>query len=169
MCFYMPYIIVNFRPQYFRAGVLDCSANIRLNNREAALLRFYSECSTGFCPALKTVCQHTGIRPNKISEIRQRLRHRNLIKIQGIYLVINWDHIIALASIDRLSKHAALTGVWQGKPVFKSKKIKDYYKPDPWYRTTKEKPGNRFIKILEQMTVKEYYEFLSMAVPKPRY
>ena len=165
----MPYQIVNFKPECFRAGVLDCSANIRLNKREAALLRFYSECSTGFCPALKTVYRYTGIRPNKISEIRQRLRQKNLISIQGNNLVINWNHILALANIDRLSKHAALTGIWQNKSVFKSKMIKDYYRADPWYKATKENQSNHFIKIVESMTVKEYYEYLGMAIPRPRY
>lgn len=167
------------RPSCYRQMVRDCSSNIRLSGREASLLCYYADCATGFAPALAEVTKQTGISSNKVSEIRKSLADKNLITLSGRGISLAWLRIRALAMIPPLTKRDSLSGVWQAKVRVPHETLGELadsiHDPDALRRTFVMPPvhsfseGERtFLKILSSMTATEYYDWLSLPVPKPR-
>lgn len=92
------------RPSGFTSICRRCAYNVRLRAQATSLLQYYAARSDGFAPALATIERETGIKANKIAEIRQRLIDRGLILYRPqTFVIVNWPRIQTFAMLtDRL-------------------------------------------------------------------
>lgn len=103
------------RPRRYRSMVEAASNNIRLSKRAAALLRCYCDQKDGFYPSTGFIEEKTGIRKNKVSEIRRELiNHGVLAYVPEKSTTIRWDAIRAFSMINLTS----------GKRLTKSESLK---------------------------------------------
>lgn len=165
------------RPSYYREMVRDCADRIRLSGQETALLYYYADCGTGYCPSLKIINKWTGIKLNKIWHVRKSLIDRNLLIVTGREISPAWSHIRALAMIPRMSKHMAKTGRWGGAKRRRQQKLselaKGYRDPDALriqYPTPHQlsESEERFASLLGDMTEEEFNDWLSIPMPRPK-
>ena len=165
------------RPSYYREMIRDCSHNVRLTGRESSLLAYYADCATGFAPALAEITKQTGIRYNKIAEVRQALFSKGLISV-GREISPAWSRIRAFAMMPRLSKHDAMVGRYAcALQVRTSQKLGSIIVPHdrdaiarrylPHEVRVLSDSEQRFLDFLNNMTEQEYYDWLSLPVPKP--
>ena len=164
----MYYIRQYGRPVYYRDMIRDCAGNIRLSKRQTALLAYYADCGNGFSPALKEIEKQTGIPANKVWEVRSVLLQRQLIDIVGNALYIKWVRIRALAMMPKLTKHDAMTGVWnwhRTEPTIRQlEKMRPRDKDALPVLNTQQRElsedEKRFYRFVYSLTEKQYFDLL---------
>ena len=154
------------RPAKYRQMIYDSAANIHLRQQSMKLLLFYADQANGFSPALALIHRETGIAPNKVSEIRQRLVKRGLLfyNNQEHAIYIAWDRIQAFAILDKpilISRGKSTFSpfdpyAYNEKPKKRIKYIKQRrLVPIPWT-----KDQERQFKVLQEMSPEMYREYL---------
>ena len=128
-----------------------------------ALWLLLEDCREGFRPALKYVEDRTGIKANKISEIRKELIDHGMIALTKDMLLIDWERVKVFASLEKpLPKHGRLTYApvklddrdWRRIPLAKTYEYRRLHYRAPLRRL--EEWETAFFDVLEQMTEKEY-------------
>ena len=128
-----------------------------------ALWLMLEDCKEGFRPALKYVEDRTGIKANKISEIRKELIEHGIIALTKEMLLIDWERVQIFASLEKpLPKHGKLTYApvklddrdWSRIPLAKTREYRKLHYRTPLRRM--EEWEVTFFSTLEQLTEKEY-------------
>lgn len=128
-----------------------------------ALWLLYEDTQEGFRPALKYVEDRTGIRSNKISEIRKELIIHGLIALTDEQLIIDWDRVRIFASLDKpLPKHGKHNYApvrtderdWSKIPLRKTHEYASLRFRQPMRQLSEWEED--FFDVLEEMTAEEY-------------
>lgn len=94
---------VPHRPRRYQLICERCGVILHLRKQATALLAYYADCGNpDFRPALKQIAKHTGIAPNKIHQVRQRLIDRGLLWfLPERAVILCWPRIQTFAALDR--------------------------------------------------------------------
>lgn len=71
-----------------------------MDRGEAALLLYYSTCSTGFKPAAKLVAEKIGVSPGYVTLLRNMLATKGILTCVNNQIVIDWNRIRTMAALD---------------------------------------------------------------------
>lgn len=67
---------------------------------EASLLMYYAACSSGYRPAAKHVAESIGVDEGYVYVLRKALESKGVISVMSDAVIVNWDRIKILASLD---------------------------------------------------------------------
>lgn len=110
---------------------------------------------------------HTGIRFNKVSEIRKELIEHGLIALTDEQIIIDWERVKIFASLDKpLPKHGRHTYApvkiddrdWSRIPLRKTCEYSNLRYQQPMRKLTEWE--EEFFSTLEEMTAEEYQEVI---------
>ena len=110
---------------------------------------------------------HTGIRFNKVSEIRKELIEHGLIALTDEQIIIDWERVKIFASLDKpLPKHGRHTYApvkiddrdWSRIPLRKTCEYSNLRYQQPMRKLTEWE--EEFLSTLEEMTAEEYQEVI---------
>lgn len=91
----------NFNKTDDRADLVSKTVKVcHMDRAEAALLLFYASCSSGFQPAASLIAEKCGIRKDYVSRLRQRLIDKGIAVIVNNTLVIDWNRVKILSSLN---------------------------------------------------------------------
>lgn len=91
----------NFSKTDDRADLVSKTVKVcHMDRAEAALLLFYASCSSGFQPAASLIAEKCGVRKDYISRLRQRLIDKGIAVIVNNTLVIDWNRVKILSSLN---------------------------------------------------------------------
>ena len=132
-----------------------------------ALWLLYEDTQEGFRPSLKYVEDRTGIKSNKISEIRKELVDHGIIALTSEQIIIDWERVQIFASLEKpLPKHGKHTYApvkidhadWSRVPLHKTREYSTLRYRNPLRKLAEWE--EHFFDFLEQMTEEEYRELV---------
>lgn len=104
---------VNFKKNDNFATLANLAAKAcHMDRGEMALLMYYAGQSSGFQPAIKTISEAIGVHPTTVHANRKRLMSKGIVIVVGKELMVDWNRIRILASLDP----AMTTSAYWSKP-----------------------------------------------------
>lgn len=165
-----------YRPANAADIVTMAAYNLSISGQERSLLSFYASCGEGFAPAIEVGARETGIRENKIWQVRDKLAQKRLVLISDGTLSIDWFRLAAYAGMDKQTKHAVKSATYGSEHAFTIGQMEDSRPDDPdayprYFldrRPFLSEGEVFFLNYIRSMTEREYLEFLSFPLPRPR-
>ena len=148
-----------YRPRGYKEMVKHVSHIVGLGERAGKLQAVYADSAEGFRPSLKLVEDRTGIKTNKVSEIRQEIIKHGLMTYVGNkdVLLIHWGRIESFATFDhQIFEHGRYMPIRFYTPPKAIKDQRGYQKPTAAQGRVEAPWENAFFEWLEGMTEPEY-------------